>query len=116
MRPPPHEQIITGSPCRGACRSRARATSGRRCATALGSEARQRGRHQGWTYCHIRQVAAASAKAHEATLDVVNVILSDDLPRRATLDSALIGLQKSGGGMLSLQLERCGTMWLPCAP
>ena len=40
------------------------------------------------------------AEAHEATLDVVNVIFSGALPRYATLlDFALIGLQKPDGGL-----------------
>ena len=52
---------------------------------------------------------SATASAHEATLDVVNVIFSDALPRHVTfLDSALIGMQKPDGGVRPIAI---GEVW-----
>ena len=59
----------------------------------------------GWTDDHIRQAAWASVEAMEATLEVIKLILSGDLPRHSKLlDSALIGLRKPDGVVRSIAI------------
>ena len=70
-----------------------------------------------WAYDDTWQMASASAEADEATLEVVNVILSGDVSQHITLlKHAFTGLQRPDGDGARLRSARCGTVWLPFAP
>ena len=54
----------------------------------------------GWTFERICTACKSSDATIDATVEVVNLILSAELPREAfLLDGLLIGLEKPGGGV-----------------
>ena len=63
----------------------------------------------GWMFEMICAACQSSDAAHDVTLELVNSILSRELPREASmLDGLLIGREKSGGGLRPIAISE---MW-----
>ena len=60
----------------------------------------------GWTFEMICAACQSSDAALDVTLELVNLILSGELPREAfLLDGLLIGLEKPGGGVRPIAIS-----------